>query len=311
MPKRSFTIISLRVHKRGTSRKDPSNDLDVDKLPGDRDLLTMFERCCRDVMAKPDQLDDESAHISTGVLGITVSGRRLFVDSNIGEYDDGQDLRHRRTGAVTYARQPDDVAPVASRAVLLVPVAGKVALYFAEVSGHSSAGTRLLTYFGRYFNQVLGEDHTLIQEYVAEEEEWIKAAQLSAVTAVRYGWSTNTEDASIPSSGGTLTATLREPTGYLPRALFERLQDKQGRGRLLGWDFEPDSVLVTMEGAGRTKKFDLSEFKTPRLLIPLTGAGVPPLPESVLLEKALSEAKSIFPRFGVKWNTGWNQTPSA
>lgn len=311
MPRRSFTILALRAHKRGRSRKDPANDLDLDQLPGGRDLLTMFEACCREVIDKPDLMDDEKTHVSTGIADVTVRGRRLFIDSSIGEYSDGLDLRHRVSGEITYARQEDDVAPIASRAVLMVPIAGKVALYFAEVSGHSSAGARILKRFETYFRETLGEELTLWTEYVQEDAAWLEAANLTAVKAVVYGWSPNTEDAPVPKDGGTLTATLKSPAGSLPRKLLERLKVVGDRALLLGLPEEPDDVLVTLEGGGRRKEFDISRFQTPRLLIPLTAAGVPALDEAPLMERALDEAKDIFPRVGVTWNTGWNEDPAS
>lgn len=306
MPRRAVTVTQLKYHPRYKT------DLlrDVAKLPDGVDMLHLVHGMVQ--CAAPDDFVDEDTGRYASIEKLTPQGRGLLIELDAGPFGDPAKMRDVRSHAVTHAGRADEAVTLPLRTYLVVPRQGTSALLFAEHAQATSSSTLLLRLLDRAWRDRY-PDSTLSPSTLLETSAWLDAAELEAVQAVKYGWSSDSVDDTTPKTIGDLRWIFEPPKGskYFPQRVLEGLRSRTlDRSKLLGLpqNLQPDELIVTLGLDGRSKTFVLEGGeKTPpiRHLLSDTRDPMPTSDEFVKFCQQL--APEHFKSVGVDWDTSWTR----
>lgn len=303
MSRRTISVTQIQVHRRYKT----ADLCDVAALPDGADLLHLFHGLVKD--ADPKHLVDEDAERYNSVETISPQGRTLTLELAVGRFGDQGWNRNVTTHTITHQHGADEAHTVATRAMLVVPKSGTSALLFIEHASNIGGGTALLrllraAWVPRY------PDWTLKTSSLVEADAWLELAGLESITAVVYGWNSDTADAGQPKVVGDLRQTIEPRKGnkFFPKGVWDALRDGTiSRGQLLGLadGTEPDEVKVTLEHDGLTKTFVLGNEKTPPVRYAFSDNGEPAPATDDFRSFCLDEIAGLLEPLEAEWQNSW------
>lgn len=269
-------------------------------------------------LTKPD-VTDRLKQIYTAIERVEVYSAAVLMEVGTGSWgDDRRRLVHPDGALPPRPIDADDASTVGTRALLLAPPGGDIALYFSEREGNFVGGSRIWKAIEaqiRGASKVPDLSHELrelvpAKKTVTMEEEWLEGVRLQGVAVSRvrpassYGDSGGPEDLLVKQS---IRASRK---GHLnPRWLTDILsagsrEEAAGIVRLDG-DDEIKTIELTVSDGSREKTFEIESPGTPALREVLNEHGNPVLEDLQFIDRCAELAAQYYRRIGQTFDYAW------
>lgn len=278
---------------------------------GEAGLLRLFYDYVSDL--HPDALVDYEKNRYAHVEGVSLAGCAVCVEIEYGTFGNPGKTMSIRSHQAVHERGEDESATVHTRLVLVVPPGGAMGLFFIEREGNYGGGSTVMHRF-RDALQESYPDAFYPMEALLEPDAWLKAADLLKFTVIKHGWSSGLN----PGLGlqaqplGAVETTFRPERGtqFLPRSIRDGLLDHSINAAeyLAVPDVDDDDgveVEMTLQLGNVSRTFKVDHARTPSFRLQLTRDREPRLDPDVYVRTCFAEARSIYKRHQLSWNTDW------